>query len=748
MARQRRSARLASAAKNKPTPELSSVVEYEELPRGTKASPAVIPSSPAPAPSTPASSAIKPPYDEMHPSKAHNTTGPPSSALRLGFTDIQPDEKQGSHGKGRADATPSRTNRMPSSAFTFRASPLSSGHELSSDAQRLMSELRDQAAKIKADLVAQREAAGDSMDPNERKIIKPKGKAGRFSAAHIAEFKKMDSIEGHASAWRAQEGRFTPIKSALKRSPSKADLDVTPTPVKSALKRSPSKPAMDTTPTPARTGFKRSPSKADLDATPSSRLKPGLKRKSSAANLDSRQEVTASAAKSAIPLTPSKMVTFSRDGQQSGVKRFKKRLEDDSSTARPISRDGSNIPQPTAGSGGLNRSDSALARLTSPTKASLAHIGSHRKPTISLVASPLPKPDFGGLGQSATTQSATSPSRVTDLKRRIISPGRFQKVKSILRGQKPDATAIPQPVSQVSQTPGPRGSDKTLPPLPLTTPRRRLVKHVSFTPETNKATTAAAAAQNSPSPQKYAISKFKFKHSTDDSQYPTVDSVLAQSSSEDVVYPDLSSFHRRTLGGDKDAETSAAPGTFTFRSDHTIQFGATSPTGFGASPGQSSIRHVPKAMAPTAQMPGSFPDPSAKRSLSDKENNPPSSGLLLGVPHGMSNKKRHRASSDEEDAEREASERAAAKKRKNENVPDGQVLLKTRPLGTTPMSSAKRAPFTRGPSQTPSRTPSRTPARTLLRTPSQPPASATPTKKRGMLSMSRLNMLSRPKNRA
>lgn len=192
--------------------------------------------------------------------------GEPSSALRLGFTDIRSPGKTG-RVPGHLPTTPSKIGGLPSSPFTFRFARDAADTELSTDARRMMEDLRDEAAKIKADLVAKREGGGNDTEKNDRKIARPKGKSGRFSAVHMAEFKKMDSIEGHASAWRAQNGRFTPVVSDTKSSPSKANLDGTPT--------SQAKPSL-----------KRSSSRANLDATPTSVRKAGLKRSSSKANLD------------------------------------------------------------------------------------------------------------------------------------------------------------------------------------------------------------------------------------------------------------------------------------------------------------------------------------------------------------------------------------------------------------------------------------------------------------------------------
>ncbi|KAM0562080.1 hypothetical protein ACHAPJ_002524 [Fusarium lateritium] len=719
----RRSARLASGTKPKPVrSNLTSVTEDfespERLPQLKNKSNAA-PSSPAAAPSTPASSAMKPPHDEMHPSKAHHTMGEPSSAMRLGFADIKDTNRPGAQ-----PDTPSKIG-VPASDFTFRFTRDTTDTHLSGDAQRLMEELREQAAKIKADMVAQREAEGSDVDANGRKIAKPKGKSNRYSAAHMAEFKKMDSIENHASAWRAQNGRFQPVVQSLKRTPSKANLDTTPTS------------------SPDKSGLKRSPSKADLDVpTPSTpRVTQSLKRKSSRANLDEYQQSPSpkkstyppSALPMALPTSSKKIQLFPNVQQRVPSKRLKQRMEDDATTNRPVSRDDSSIPRPKSSGNDsvkLPASNSRLARLMSPTKASLAHTG---KPTISLIKSPSKSDLKSGLPKSTSTPGLLSPTKPSTPRARVISPGRFDKVKSILRGNRTPSgnaqTAIPQPM--ISQTPAPpkADTDKALPPLPLTTPRRKVTKHVAFTPEV----TRISVEQNSPSPQKSSF-KAQVTRSLADEQFQGIDGALAKAGSGDVVYPDLSGFRPLPEPPTKEKEVlpapASVPGKFTFRSDHTIEFGDPPVLGFGASPGQSSVRQVRQSLKPDEKMPGSFPGPTSPTAGPNKENKEPGTGkILFGAPHGMSNKKRHRTSWDEEEAEQKESERAA-KKRKNEHVPEGEALLAPRLVGGTP--SAKKA---KAGSATP-----RTPART--------PASATPSKKRSVLSLSRLNMLARPKNRA
>ncbi|KAH7170229.1 hypothetical protein EDB81DRAFT_876270 [Dactylonectria macrodidyma] len=735
----RRSARLASASSVKAkavAPSLVSLTEYAESPeRLPQMRRDAAPSSPMLAPSTPASSAVKPPHDEMHPSKAHQTMGQPSSALRLGFTDIKPTGRGGS--RIGNPSTPSKVG-VQSSPFTFRVAREAAETELSSDAQRLMDELREEAAKIKAEMVAQRDAEGAGADAQDRKIAKPKGKSGRFSAAHLAEFKKMDSIEGHASAWRAQNGRFTPVVSSLKRSPSKANLETTPTPsVNRGLKRSPSKANLDVTPTSqVKSGLHRSPSKTNLDpATPTTpRIKPSLKRKSSRANLQDYQQ-SPSPKKNAPPPSMTRPPGFvnveqrvERIEQRVTSKRLKHHLEDDASTGRPISRDGTSIPRPKSSGNGSTQGAppaSGLARLMSPTKAALSHHAAQGKATISLVKQPS-KTDLGrGLTKSTSLQTLTSPAKPATPRARVISPGRFERVKSILRGQRTASgnaqTAIPHPFR--SQAPGPAKIEKALPPIPLTTPRRKVTKHVAFTPEVTRIVTE----QGSPSPQK-TIPKSQPLRTLEEDQYPALDGVLAKAQSSDVVYPDLSGFRPLPEPPVKHSgfKPPSVPGAFTFRSDHTIEFADAPAAGFGASPGQSSIRQVRQSIKPAAAMPGSFPGLTSPSSHPNKENKAPATKVLFGAPHGMSNKKRHRASWDEEETEKEDADRAA-KKRKNQHVPEGEALLAPRLVGSTPMSSAKKMQASRVVSAT--------------------PGSASPTKKRGIISMSRLNMLARPKKR-
>ncbi|RXG47520.1 hypothetical protein VDGE_06459 [Verticillium dahliae] len=767
----RRSARLASASTPKPkkVSQLSSLTERDETPEEVESTSLDgVVASPHPQPATPASSALKPPMSEMHPSKVHPTaTG--SSETWLGFRDIKSANVARGKSAMNPQATPSRLSGVPSSSFTFNLTSPAGETGLSTDAQRMMADLREEAAKIKADLVAKRELEKLDEQVNGRKIARAKGKSGRFSAAHMEEFKKMDSIEGHASAFRAQPGRFTPVKKSLKRTSSKANLEDTP---KSTLHRS--------------------PSKNNLQSTPSQAVS-GLKRTSSKANLDEHIE------KQPLGTTPSKLRVFAPQPQPSPspVKRVRQQIEDDASSRRPISRDGSSLPRPTPSSNAsasLARSGGTFTSSTSPAKATAARTGLPKISQPALIKSPSKaslsgltqstsktdlgeltkspsKPALGGTAKPAATHDLATLSRTVELKRRIVSPGRFERVKSILRGGKspaqPAKSAIPQPFTGVSQTPGPRILDKPLPAVPFTTPRRKLFKRVDFTPD----------SKDTPSKSRGEVN------------YPNLDAILSRMNEpeshgapREIKSPLPASPNKRE---EKAPEVPTVPGAFTFRSDRTARFGTGSPAGFGSSPGQLSVRQVRASITPVEEMPGSFPEtadlprathtsktpvksmtagikhgltnekrartntepfvlnkegstpaklvfegvphglPNEKRARThvepshpNKENKSPVK-ILTGVAHGLANKKRARATEDDEpDVDQEGADRGG-KRRKAELAPQPRILGTPKLARSTPIPS---------------------PQKVSAGTPS-------PVKKRAGISMSRLHMLSQPKLR-
>ncbi|BCS23780.1 uncharacterized protein APUU_40224S [Aspergillus puulaauensis] len=180
---------------------------------------------------TPTTSLTRPAHFEMHPSKVQqSTTKQADSGLILGFNPVKKDA-QGNVVKDPAQNTPSKTTTSPESNFygtpalDFKFSSQES--QLSDAAKKLMESVRQDVARNKANMVRENPSsitAGPSQNV-ERKIAKPTGKANRFSDVHMAQFKRMDSIAGHASAFRATPGRFQPVQKSLKRTNSKARLD-------------------------------------------------------------------------------------------------------------------------------------------------------------------------------------------------------------------------------------------------------------------------------------------------------------------------------------------------------------------------------------------------------------------------------------------------------------------------------------------------------------------------------------------
>lgn len=176
----------------------------------------------------------RPSRAEMHPSKARqSTTKKVDSGLVLGFNPITKDADGKVVNNGIADNTPTKSKPSPATSgfgtpgFEFKFQ--SQETDLSDQAKLLMDSVRGDVARIKAKLLEEKskedESAGHAH--GDRKIAMPKGKAGRFSNVHMAEFKKMDSIAGHASSFRGTADRFVPLTKSLKRTKSKAQLDET-----------------------------------------------------------------------------------------------------------------------------------------------------------------------------------------------------------------------------------------------------------------------------------------------------------------------------------------------------------------------------------------------------------------------------------------------------------------------------------------------------------------------------------------
>ncbi|GFF30689.1 hypothetical protein IFM58399_02652 [Aspergillus lentulus] len=211
---------------------------------------------------TPTSAITRPSHDEMHPSKVHqSTTKQADSGLILGFNPVKKDANGNVVRETVAHDTPSKAKASPISqygtpGFEFKFACQES--QLSDEAKKLMESVREDVAKIKAQMVLEKDKqnaadrGAEGLNGRDRRIAQPKGKAGRFSSAHMAEFKKMDSIANHPSAFRATPGRFQPVGTTLKRTNSKAGFDEA-----ESRRQSPPKATAKPSPAPAAPSAKR-----------------------------------------------------------------------------------------------------------------------------------------------------------------------------------------------------------------------------------------------------------------------------------------------------------------------------------------------------------------------------------------------------------------------------------------------------------------------------------------------------------
>ena len=495
--------------------------------------------------------------EEMHPSKTHLSTVKPS-ASRQGFGNIF-SRLTASSSKPTLTAspqpTPSKSKRplpekMTSPTFDFSFERPES--DLSVEAQKIMDSVREEAAKIKAQMIEERSKqehqdgeADQLYGVGGRKIAKPKGKSGRYSDVHKQEFKKMDSIAGHASIWKA---KIETSASSLKRSPSKAGFD-----------------------------------------EPLGKLPRSKSFKTFGQNISSeRLENTAPG------------------------KRAKQNRHDDTSSARPVSRDTDAVSKSMQTTSAPVRPQSGLpSAVTTPTKASLARSASVKSIKTSMIPS---------LSGSASMKSLQSPAvpKTEGSNKYLSSLSRFGSMKSILHRSQPKFSSDPVKIAAGTHLPLPQGKldlEKELPSFPSTPsvglPRSPTMKRVGFIDSTKPQHSLAA---NLPSP-----SKIPTPHSQHQSQAAGDLSKVP----DPIAYPDLGNSPNITTR--TRIPKASTPGDFTFRSEKTMDFNTSSPTNGISS--ASTIRHV---------RPSGISTPL------------PTFTSLPSIPHGMSNKKRRRVKSDTE----------------------------------------------------------------------------------------------------
>ncbi|KFZ12465.1 hypothetical protein V501_04231 [Pseudogymnoascus sp. VKM F-4519 (FW-2642)] len=644
-------------------------------------------------PNTPTTAGrIKPPREEMHPSKAQqSTTKKEDEGIRHGFTDIG----------ARKPETPSKLNINSSSEFEFRfAKPAPS---LGPEAQQMMDEIREDARRIKAELAAKRDEeiamnGGDVLGVlSGRKFAQPKGKAGRYSDVHMAEFKKMDSIAAHPSAFRAQPGRITPVAKSLKRTQSKANL-------------------------------------ADRDVNPAKQTTPlakTLKRTQSKANLADRD---ASPAKQTIKLVRPSVCP----DNEAPAKRARQMGARDTSFARPSSRDANIQPPSKPSTPTTGRTANFLNSLSTPTQSSLARAAGIKQdgtPQNVLRRSPSKIALTPGLVKSATMNNLSSLSRSE-------STHKFtDKMKSILRRPTAhaDNTMPPPPSSIPSLMKSPsranlRQEISSAPATPTakTLPRSKSTKHVNFTPTT----ATKNEPHHSPTPLKSNIPRSKSFANLNSVAYPTLPSAskpVARPTEKQpeptITYPSMPQLPSSPTLSRTPLQPiavvpaiPAVPGVFTFTSGQTIKFGtppvAPPQRNLGTSPVQSSIRQVRPSILPPTAMPGAFPD-------ADKENEAPA------IPHGLANKKRARAASpDEMDVTAPEMKRKRARVAEPADEEEGGGRSSKKRRGNVMEGEAE------------------TMAKKIVKEQMAPKSNIpSPAKRAGGLSLSRLKMLAMPKSR-
>ncbi|MCJ1248597.1 hypothetical protein MMC30_005815 [Trapelia coarctata] len=564
--------------------------------------------------------------DEMHPSKIHQSTAKkPDSGLRLGFIDINAVKPTPTKStiKTVDCATPSKIKPPSSPNFDFKWTRPDT--VLSPEAQKIMESVREQAAKIKTKMQAEREEqarrdseAEELFGVGGRKIANPKGKAGRYSDVHKEEFKKMDSIAGHVSAWK---NRFQAGSTSLKRSKSKA-------------------------------GFE-----------------------------DFQAGVAQSAASGRLENT-------------SPGKRMKRGPQDDTSSARPVSRDEQLGTGSKPNNASLVRSKSSIpmpsalpSAATTPTKSSLARAASIKHSQTTKIPALGRSKSFKDLASPSGSKTEGSNKYMTSLKSILHKPQHKYSNDPI---KVAEGTHLPIPTSPVRL-------NKELPSLPATLghalPTSPSMKRVAFTP-TSKSTFELAAA--SPSPSKIPTSHCQRR----------MTGLPLSTPPGKVTYPQPVSYPALARSAGPLNSNPTKPGDFTFRSGKSINMG---PATSGLS-SPSTIRQVRPSGIPTT-LAGVLP---AFESIP----------AVPAVEHGLSSKKRRRADSDEEDGEKEnvaagghaGDDVRVAKKLKRSGADDEKVTAGTSMAGKR-LEKAKAA------------------------------KPGEKTKGKGILSLSRLNMLARPKER-
>lgn len=523
---------------------------------------------------------IKPTGDEMHPALHHASTARPLDEARwLGFQSL------GGHtappkATGHAPGTPSKTpapataSNAPAAGsspggfrFQFKSpfskiSDTSKRGDLSPTTRNILKEPAISATPGRAIFGANEFTSKADVTP-ARKKAEPKGKMSRFSDVHMAQFKKMDSVANHPSAWR------------LKKTPSKPDL---PKPETNKLKRTQSKMDLAESSTKPAVTLKRTQSKMDLaepstkapvvqrappktsGADPASKIPPTpLKRTQSKADLTGLS----------LPRSQStvRLVGTNDNSNDPASKRVKRTEADDAATTRPVSRDAdaeassSKLPVPPRKITSQTALPRVAARLMTPTKSSQARAQSQTVKATK-TASMIP--------QSPSMKNMFSPAHISrslrDGARESMQQARrnLQHVRSILRT--PSRKFSEDPVKIAAGThmsPPPESAWDNAPhAIPATAPVK---KHVNFSNST-LGRVAPDDLIKSPSPMKFRAGSEVPSGAV---VYPSLGSGVEYPKLPQGASPTASPSRRLTFGG----EPANQPRSFSFESDKPVNFG-------------------------------------------------------------------------------------------------------------------------------------------------------------------------------
>ncbi|CAI9636577.1 unnamed protein product [Alternaria burnsii] len=547
---------------------------------------------------------IKPAGQEMHPAHHHASTAKILDEARwLGFQSLgahtAPSKAAGLAGQATPSKTPvpaastAQLDSSPNFRFRFK-SPLSKDEATLSPSSRNI--LKDAGITGTPGggsraLFGTSEWSSKADVSPQRKKAEAKGKMARFSDVHMKQFKSMDSIANHPSAFRADPTRFKPVVGhPLKKSPSKPDLA---NPETNKLKRTQSKVDLADSSASSASGLKHTQSKMELAASGSKIPSSPLKRtQSKMDNVGSSLPRSHSTARMAPPSRDGRPAPRDNDGDHNAAaKRIKRTESDDAATTRPASREKTtDVPaRVTATSARKKTSQTALprlaARLMTPTKSSIARSQSVKTlKTTSMIPTLGGSPSTNNLGASPSiNRSVRLPSAGTsfpptsnighlqamrdgarDSMRKASQ--NLQRVRSILRTPNRKFSDDPSKIAAGTHlSPPASDSDSTLPVIPATAPVKKQVNFSSSTLER----ASHDELGKSPSPMKFRAGSEVPAGAV---IYPNLGSGAQHLDLSQETETPLSPSRRLTFGG----ETPNHPRSFSFESSKTVNFGPTS----------------------------------------------------------------------------------------------------------------------------------------------------------------------------